>query len=55
MITLNLVLSIIASSLKIAEKTVELLTPEQVANFLERHEARMAFWERLADRFKDDK
>jgi hypothetical protein len=53
MVTLNLVLSIIASLLKIAEKSVQSMTPAQLAPFLERHEQRMAFWEGLAARFKD--
>lgn len=51
--TLTLVLSIIASLLKIAERSMETMTPEQLAPFLARHEARMAFWEGLAQRFKD--
>lgn len=53
MVSLNLILSIIASLLKIAEKTVETMTPEQLAPFLERHEKRMAFWEGLAQKFRD--
>ena len=52
MVTLNLVLGIIASLLKMAEKAVENMTPEQLTPFLERHEARMEFWEGLAKKFK---
>jgi hypothetical protein len=53
MVTLNLVLSIIASLLKIAEKSVATMTPDQLAPFLERHEKRMEFWETLAAKFRD--
>ena len=52
MVTLNMVLSIIASLLKIAEKSIENMTPEQLAPFLERHEKRMEFWESLAKKFR---
>jgi hypothetical protein len=51
-VTLNLVLGIIASLLKIAEKSMESMTPEQLAPFLERHEKRMEFWEGLAKKFR---
>lgn len=49
--TLTLVLSCIASILKIAEHAVEKMTPDQVQGFIERHERRMAFWEGLVERF----
>ena len=54
MVTLNLVLSCIASILKIAEQTVEKMTPDQVQGFIERHEKRMEFWEGLVNKFNKD-
>lgn len=51
MVTLNLILSIIASIVKMAEHAAEKMTPEQFQAMWERHEARMAFWERLAAQF----
>lgn len=53
MATVNLILTIIASSLKIAEKAVESMTPEQFQAFWARHEERMTFWTGLLERFKD--
>lgn len=51
MITLNLVLGIIASLLKLAEQAAEKMTPEQFQAMWDRHEKRMEFWEGLAATF----
>ena len=53
MVTLNLVLGIIASLLKLAEQAAEKMTPEQFQVMWARHEERMAFWEGFASKFKD--
>jgi hypothetical protein len=52
MITLNLVLGIITSLLKLAEQAAEKMTPDQFQAMWERHEKRMEFWEGLAEKFK---
>lgn len=55
MTALLLVLSIIDSLLKLAVISAAKMTPEQLAPFLERHEAAMAFWQGLAERFREEK
>ena len=54
MVTLNLVLGIVASLLKLAEQAAEKMTPEQFQAMWVRHEERMAFWEGLVNKFNKD-
>ncbi len=48
--TLDLVLSIIDQSLKLANTLAEDMTPEQRQQLWARHDARMERWERLVDK-----
>jgi hypothetical protein len=48
------ILRIIELTLELAVELVKSLPPEQRAAFAERHEARMAFFQRLAERFEQD-
>ena len=50
--TLDLVLSIIDGSIKLANQLVEAMTPEERASFAQRHEARMQRWELLGDKLQ---
>lgn len=51
--TAAMILDIIRLSLQLAVATVESMTPEQRTAFLERHEQRMQFWDKLLDKVKD--
>ena len=50
--TLELVLSIIDQSLKLANTVVASMTPEQRLAFWTRHDTRMARWEAFVDQLR---
>ena len=50
MFTAATIARIIELTLEIALEAIKGMTPEQKVAFWERHEARMAFWQKLMDR-----